>query len=86
MWCLLTLIYKQAYVSFHVAAHHFVQSCKSNCHVLNAIHLKYFVIELPCFKCNTSELQKYRITESYATSVALVVQQWGLVDGSNNPV
>ena len=37
---------------FHVAAHHFMQLCKNNCHVLNVIHMKSFGIELSCFKCD----------------------------------
>ena len=39
--------------------------CKSSCHVLNVIHLKCFIIELPCFICDTFEMQKCRVTESY---------------------
>ena len=49
---------KLAYVNFHVAAQHLVQSCKSNCHVLKAMYFKCFVAELSCFKSDTYEMLK----------------------------
>ena len=41
------------------------------------IHLKCFAIELPCFQCDTFEIQKCSVTESYGISVALVVSAMG---------
>ena len=56
--------------------------CKSICHVLNAILLKYFMIELQCFKRNLLVTKKYRVTESYRFLVTLVesavgYNRWG---------
>ena len=50
----------------------FVSSlCKSSCNVLNVIHLNYFMIELPCLKCDIPTCLKCRniVTESYVISV-----------------
>ena len=48
---------KLANVNFHVAAHHLMRSCKSNCHALNVVYLKCFVTQLPYFKRDTYEMQ-----------------------------
>ena len=74
---LLTRIDKLAFVNFHVAAHHFVQSCRSNCYVLNETYLKCFVIELSCFKCDTYAMQEYGVTENCGISVTLVASAMG---------
>ena len=54
---------KLAYDRFHVAVHSLLQPCKNNCHVLNAMHVEYFLKELPCFngihlKCRSIESPK----------------------------
>ena len=60
--------------------------CKGNCHVLNVMHLKRFMAELPSFKCDTFEMQKCRVTESYVLSVTLVMSAVGSVGRGNDPV
>ena len=40
-WPMDSRIDKLAYVNFHAAAHHFMKSCESNCHVQNVVHLKF---------------------------------------------
>ena len=53
-----------------------------NCDLLNVIHLKCFVMKLPCFACDTFEMKK-SVTESHAISLALAMSAVG---GGNGPV